>query len=338
MIQHVKDSFKVTRSLNEALELAEGEFKFTRFPLKLRDFHINDDGQLSIQGNDCQVTRGGIQNLCSTLKIPDPFANRIPTDLFVHNVNRLAQYYMDVDVNAYFNSREELVDVNKHINLKDVDSSKLLSQLDPESKIRVMFENHFMKIEVVPQDALVNVGDHTLGNAILHYPTAKSITQAFLLMFTLVCTNGAILPRQLGGRRKLNLKSTNDADLLVANFMKEINSTKADIEEFKVLVESMSQEYFELKELNRIVNRFKRLLGEAEIPNLLGEHYQTWLNAKEKNKEEDEADVKVEISKYDLYYDVTYYGSNITELGRVSRRLQSFAGKLLANSIEEMED
>ena len=329
MIPYKKNKLERVVGLNKAIELAEKDFSYDLIPLQRKDFNIEPSGEFMIQGTQFPISEGGIRNVCSMLRIPDPFAERIPTDLFIANVNRLLKEKPENRVNAYFLKEENiLIDTNEKVNLQPISSSRLLTQLDETNEIRVFFENHFAKIETVPTTGLqieVKGEIHSIGNTIFHYPTCKSVPQGYLTMMTMICKNGAIAPRNFL-REKLNIKSSSDADLLIRNFMDKIGKVsmgKEMLEErFKVLHDTT----FSLKEMKKLFSTTKRAVGIDEVENVLGNDF---VNAYEQTKQVEEDDIDTDANRYKTYYQMTNYASNITKSARVSRKFQSMAGKLL---------
>jgi hypothetical protein len=328
VIPYKKNKFVRAVGLNKAIELAEKDFSFNSVPLQRKDFLIEPTGEFMIQGTQFPISEGGIRNICSMLKIPDPFAERIPTDLFIANVNRLLKEKPENRVNAYFSPEENiLIDTNEKVNLQPIPTSRLLTQLEDSNEIRVFFENHFAKVETVPTSGLqveVKGEIHSIGNTIFHYPTCKSVPQGYLTMMTMICKNGAIAPRNFL-REKLNIKSSSDADLLIRNFIEKIGKVSMGKELLEERFKSLHNTTFSLKEMKKLFHTTKRAVGVDEIANVLGNDF---MNSYEQVKQIDE-DVDTDANRYKTYYQMTYYASNITNSARVSRKFQSLAGKLL---------
>jgi hypothetical protein len=330
MIQHIPNKMESFGELEEAIKASQSNFVFERVPLYRKDFAITPEGQLTIQNNPFKISKGGIENLCSMLKIPDPFAHRIPTELFIYNVNKLLLEKANNRVQAFFSTNGEgptIVDINEKVNQQVIPTSKILTQLPEKNKHKIMFENHFVKIQTTDLEGdIISVGghDHCSGHTIQHYPTCKSISQAHLSILTLVCSNGMIAPRQFM-REKLNIKSSSDADLLVSKFIERITkiSFNRDLleERFKILNDTN----FLVGDVQKLYQSTKRAVGKDEIENVLGEEIE---NIYSETKDNDPTD-STELNKYKIYYNMTNYGTNITKSAKLSRKFQTLAGKLL---------
>lgn len=329
MIPYKKNKISRVVGLNQAIKLAETDYSFESIPLQRKDFNIQPTGEFMIQGTQFPISEGGIRNICSMLKIPDPFAERIPTDLFIANVNRLLKEKPENRVNAYFSPGENiLIDTNEKVNLQPISTSRLLTQLDDKNEIRVFFENHFAKVETVPTTGLqiqVKGEIHSIGNTIFHYPTCKSVPQGYLTMMTLVCKNGAIAPRNFL-REKLNIKSSSDADILIRNFMEKIGKVSLGKELLEERFKALHDTSFSLKEMKKLFHTTKRAVGIDEVSNVLGNDF---VNAYEQTKQIEEDEIETDANRYKTYYQMTNYASNITKSARVSRKFQSLAGKML---------
>ncbi|MFV2016258.1 MAG: hypothetical protein ACC656_12565, partial [Candidatus Heimdallarchaeota archaeon] len=91
--------------------------------------------------------------------------------------------------------------------------------------------------------------------------------------------------------------------------------------------EALNNRYFLFEEIKKIYSGIKRLVGKDEIENVLGtELVSTYLNSKELKIEEDEI---TDITGYNVFYSISYYASNITRSAKISKQLQTKAGKLL---------
>lgn len=329
MISYADDTIFSCRNKDDAISFAKELGSFEKILVKSKEISIKENGDLLIQNIKFQPTRGGIENICSTLKIPDPFAEYIPTDLFITNVNRLLNKDPEQIFNVFFDKKEQLIDMNNRINFTQIPTLNILERLKFE-QMRVMFDNHFTKIELVPdikKDIKDKVGDlHAAGYTILHYPTSKSITQALYSIWTLVCTNGAILPRELF-REKLNLKNVLNVEEILSRFTQKIDENTLDQSKIKISIDRLKEAHFTVGDFKNIFSFAKRLVGSDVVEDVLRKPGEEYLNHKN-----DDQDFELEIySKYDTYYNLTDYGSNIIKSGRLSRKFQTRAGKLLIN-------
>ncbi|KKW10754.1 MAG: hypothetical protein UY48_C0031G0008 [Candidatus Gottesmanbacteria bacterium GW2011_GWB1_49_7] len=59
---------------------------------------LTDDGLISVGSDQFHITRTGFMGLCSTLRIPNPFARRIPFDLLQFNVQRLSRQQQELSI------------------------------------------------------------------------------------------------------------------------------------------------------------------------------------------------------------------------------------------------
>lgn len=333
MISYDDDSVYSTKSLEEAIKYSEENAKFEKVPLLKKHFRLDKDGVLKIQEKEFKITQGGIQNLCSTLGIPDPFAEMIPTDLFITNVNRLIDEEPMGRVNAYFDPEERLIDFNSKINLQAIGTDVLLKEIartNFASDCRVMFENHRVKIEVIPEtqkELIETKGEiHKTGFMLQHYPTAKSVSQALGLIWTVACTNGSVVSREIW-REKINLKSTSNSEVVIQKFFEKLKTSSfLSPEHIQRKIMELKESNFLLGDFEKLFNSTKRILGDDVIPALTEDAVVKFLENKNK---ELEPELELDINKYKVYYSLTDFASNVTKSASISRKLQLKAGNLL---------
>lgn len=335
MIPYKDDRLFSSKDFDEAYSFAETKAKFQCVPLLNKDFELSETGVLKIQNSPFDISEGGIKNLCSTLKIPDPFANRIPTDLFITNVNRLLREKPQDRINAYFNDKEVLIDANNSIDWQAIDTINLLDFIKNKkinAEVRVFFENHFAKIELVPSnrpEQIEHKGEiHKIGYGILHYPTASSISQALMLIWTVACTNGALISRE-HWREKLNLKAKNKAEIVLEKFFTKIAESKFLDQSFlQNRLNALKNNNFLFEPFQKLVKSVERLVGEDDARLALGPSNIDSI----KLVAEPEPDFELGFKEYNVYYSLTDYASNVTKSAVISRKLQSKAGDLFIGS------
>jgi len=89
------------------------------------------------------------------------------------------------------------------------------------------------------------------------------------------------------------------------------------------------------KYLGSPIERFSRIIGD-DTQLLMGSAiYNEYAMISEKSEEDEER--LLTHSQYDLYYNITNYGSNLTKDAGISRKVQTFAGNLLFNALDEAE-
>lgn len=328
MIPYQDDKMERAEDYKQALVLATEQFDFDMVPLYRKDFKISPEGKFNIQSQTYPISRGGIQNLCSMLKIPDPFANRIPTDLFIKNVNRLLDEKPDNRVNAYFRKDDTtIIDINERVNFQNIPTHKLISSLPEDGMHRVMFENHMVKAEAFSDEGLdieVEGEKHRTGHVIFHYPTARQVPQGYISLWTLICSNGAMAPRAFM-REKLNIKSSSDQDILLSKFIERITKISVSKELLEERFKLMHEQHLFNNDLQKLYQSVKRAVGKEDAVLVLGDSVVEEYAAL---KEEPE-DIVTTIKYYTIYYNLTYYASNVTKSAKLSRKFQSQAGKLL---------
>jgi len=275
MLDLQEDDHFSTKSYDEALAYAEKSTDYEKAQLLFRDLKITDNGELTLQGNPFKISESGFMNLCSTLKIPWGYAKMVPTDQLIFDVNRLSKERELDRLDTYFKPESEtIIDMNDNSRLTNISNFAFINKIKEGS--RFMFTNHWLKMEIIPENGLevASVGDiHKIGSSIMHFPTCSSVTQAFMELWTLRCTNGAIAPRSIG-REKLNLKSRNDVNTLLEAFIEKVKKmvlSKEELENaFKYLDENMI-EFAALKKIDKFIpkqSKTKRKSTPFDMPGM----------------------------------------------------------------------
>lgn len=344
MIPFEKDVFLSTKNLDEAIEAAESQFKYSDISLKGKEIQIVNDCFV-IADVPAKISKSGIMNVCDALRIPDPFAERIPDDLFIHNVNRLFKEKKDVPARIFFDESETIVDINFKSNVP-VTSGDMLRGLKTRLKetggehARFEFQNHKLVIEhrlMSPEVIQPRVGDlQSLGFMIQHYPTAKSISIGNLMMWTLRCTNGALMPAALG-REKLVNKENRKTETILNSFLEGVLALGGDIEHLKRVFESLYSQTCSFKLIKDWVKKCDRVLDDRDeaykcINKSFGEDDFKAVSA----LNEDEILELSDIPQYDLYYATTDLASNKLKDIFQSKRLKSMAGNLLFDMVKQV--
>lgn len=330
MIPCNPSSVASTKSLDEAVELCN-QFNFTNVPVDKSDIAVNEEGHFTIQENVFPITTTGITNVCSSLRIPNPFANRIPDHVLVYDINELMKNHKENVAQVFFNPKEEIVDINFKSRYVPVSNSDLLLQVSdrikPKDDLRFMFEDAFLKMEIAGQEATeIKAANqiHKLGNIFQHYPTNKSVSKVSLMLWTLVCTNGMIAPREFGFSRLKN-KGNKEIPVILNEFISEGMQLLGQENNINEILNTMETTMMDFKSLKRTVSRFKRQFGEDEVVSIVGEDAYADFEASKGSEDEEITDT----NWYQIYYNVTDYASNKTNSAMDSRNLQNFAGRLL---------
>jgi hypothetical protein len=77
-------------NVNEALQHSL-DVTVTPIPATVEDIQITSKGHVMFQGNEKLIPSKGIESFFSILGIPPQFSRRIPTDLLLHNVDKLTK-------------------------------------------------------------------------------------------------------------------------------------------------------------------------------------------------------------------------------------------------------
>jgi len=198
------------------------------------------NGELRVGSESHRITRVGLEQLCKQLGIPNPFARKIPIDLLSTNICELG---IDRDKPIKFVIRESdgaVVGVVKH-KYVFVPSLDLIQRIDGNilngnsnrdisistGGIRITYE--------VPADISVEpeVGDIIrFGKEVINSEIGYRKLQARLLIFRLVCSNGAIAP-QCFGQVVENPLGDENPNMMLNQFIKHYNNFDSRFDMFR---------------------------------------------------------------------------------------------------------
>lgn len=334
MIPYIADDSASTLNFDEAIELSKQKFSFQSVRTSADSMNIQNN-RLTVQGTEFDVTQGGIINLCNALKIPDPFAERIPDDLFITNVNRLLKEKGSQLMDLYFNKKEVLIDMNFKTDFEAISNQTLLEAVKsfiPEDIFtRFMFENHRLKIEVATQNNSFDIAKrgeiHNAGYAIQHYPTNKSVSLGNLLLMRTSCTNSAIFPNELF-REKLVNKVTKKISEVIKSFLDKLKQFPLTNTVIEDTIEKMHTTEFSIEQAYKQFKKLRRIVGSDDVYDVLGKGFDEESVKMLKEKFEEDPEDSSGIKIYDNFYAITDYGSNQIKSAGLSKRLQIIAGKL----------
>jgi hypothetical protein len=336
MIPYKDDFVKNSRDLNEAITIAK-EFKFEPIRVLTGDIRIKQD-KIHIQNQPFNVSRSGIINLCDALKIPDPFAERIPTDLFITNVNRLSEENKEKQIDVYFLNDDILIDSNYRTYYEPIPNLtmlELISEFKDKldfSKCRFMFENHRLKIEIAGNSEfeIKRKGDiHNIGAMIQHYPTNKSLTLGNYILWTVACTNGALLPNDFGREKLLN-KTGRNIQVSMKSFINKLLKFVINKENLGKLIDELKESKFNANDLYKLYKRLGRLTDKETAYECMGKGFdESMVKQAEKFIEEEKNDELINHIKYNAFYAITDYGSNKVMTASLSKKLQRIGGEIL---------
>jgi hypothetical protein len=205
-----------TDSVEEALELAVDEFAYDRQEIPFARIFLDNDLSLTIDGEALRLTERAFEDLCKIVKLPLSFAHEIPGDLVVLIVERLKQLHQQtVVVVRHEGTIVGLVDplrwtktraLTQRPHFQPVSNLRVLQMIQnfgnlADETLSITLADAGMCAELVRPEISVEPrpGDVTrLGVLITSSETGGPLPSARAYTLRLVCTNGAVAPRQLG--------------------------------------------------------------------------------------------------------------------------------------------
>ena len=229
---------------------------------------INEDFTVS-NGDTRNITKSGLINLCKLLRIPDPFAKRIPVELLRHNLNELLQSHGSTLIRLHWDgNNNELLNISRPI--ANVPLDALGDRLEHTLQGYHSLKSDIRGIQIIGKSDLMRdiepvVGDITQGGIGVNYsPTGFFNTEANLTLFRLACSNGAVVPFSLA-HIKMKLKETSNIESAVRTFTAKFSSLMSTFTEKVVPVYQVatSKQISELQAVT-VSNAFTKITRDED--------------------------------------------------------------------------
>ena len=330
------------------------ESKLNREMFDLSQLMVDDIGNIKLNNETKEISRTGLKNLCSFLGIPNPFAKKIPTDLLIHNINRLTRERLEKDrrtaFSAFFNSENHIVDIHDKDN-HDISLEQFFGTYsnlnDDEHKIKFSFQNNEFSAKFFLNNDQSKITlanhEHLLGTTLDGSLTGRFSPDVSMGLYTLVCSNGlTVLDRNfLDSSIEISLKY--DIKNIIENFNSDklfnyLLSQRDDLIKQLSVLESHELNFGELQFL---IKKFRRSLKEeVDLEQktsymLKPEDFEKFVNLKSNKADvEDLTNIKL----YDVYYQITDLSSNFDSFDFSTKtKLNKFANNLIFDKLEMIE-
>jgi len=210
-----------TTDMAEAMVLSQERFAVEVLPINPTSIVLNEEGTINTNLGESRMTSSGLKTLCKTLRIPDPFAGRIPFDLLQHNISRLCQgsdgmrmvkRADDGVVTGFLPSNKGVL---SHEDLLNVVIKKMSDTGYNSSEFQ--FTDSQMLVSVLSDlDIEPKVGDISkIGQLITNPSIGLNYLSSRLFTHRLTCLNGAVMPKAMGSVRvRFNSEDSEESALL----------------------------------------------------------------------------------------------------------------------------
>jgi len=307
------------------------------------DIHLNEDGTFSIGKTQLQGTRSSLKGLCRILRIPNPFASRIPIDLLQRNIDRLGE---EADFNAKFIQRNDGVIVNfvkedfvgiPHTTLFE----PLMNKYKDTEQLAGIISDNWLGLSITKGEGDVftsfeGMGKndmYDMGVAIVNSPTGHMTTQARILLHRLFCMNQIIGPSTFDGI-KCRPKPNRNLIAVVDGFIEKIGKMFYNTQDLQNLIRLMDRSV-SAQELKSIFNSVKKITGDiefvdSEILGMDSEDRKHILTEFRKFKQGHIEELpQPDVSLYDIFNNITEQAKTFDQEAKF--KLEAFAGKLMGN-------
>ena len=320
---------------------------------------IEEDGQITVDGETRQCTESGMRYLCKALRIPDPFAKRIPFDLLRFTLHRLLA---DVEAVKVFSSNSN----NHWVNLTGprawgVPIIPLIEQIEEDLESLDMISGEISENGVIldfRSDQIPEVEDHLEVGSITQFGRRFSGSEAgfgypmsSFIAHRLVCSNGMVAPRSFG---QVKCRNRGNSEAQIASFVRRCRAGAIQIGRFAATYAAIAADSTIMptnKQLHRILNGTRKVIGDADladeivgIDNELRSELRSAVKRERRFNLSDEIDEEVDAPSvtevprvvntpwFTLINRVTRSANDVS--GRPKSRLQELGGKALALASE----
>lgn len=247
------EQFVATTELDAAIAAAETAFRYERREVAVAQLSLDDDLTLQLDGRPYRLTEKALDDLCTILDTPIPFAHRIPADVLALLVGRLRLLHIQsivlivregvvvgmLDPAKWTHSRAKIhrptfrpVTNGEALRLiKNVWSQRV-------ERLLICLGDAGLSVQVVSGDLAIEpkVGDITrVGLSLTSSETGGPFPQARGHTLRLVCLNGATVPEPFGLARF-------SSDWRV-NFERRLDAFQADLGRLTVDFARLDQAY-----------------------------------------------------------------------------------------------
>jgi len=334
-----RDTFKNFDELSKLYE--KYEYSITD-EMDFSDISLNEDGSFQVQGESKRSTAGALKGLCKTLRIPNPFASRIPIDLLQRNIDRLAEEASSRAKVIYRNDgaivnfvKDDFVGL-PHGQLfepfrEEYNMDDRLGGLISDSWAAIIInqgdEGPFSEIKFDDNDK------YDVGVSILNSPSGHKTTIANILLNRLVCLNQILTPSNLASV-KCRPKPNRKLESVINGFIKRIKEMHIDSQMLESKVKGLDRK-LSAKELKSIFNSMKKI---TQDPDFVDEYLleidtdyrkSTLTDLKKFTQGELEELPEPDVSLYKVFNNITEKAKDFEQEEKY--KMESFAGKLLLN-------
>lgn len=278
----------------------------------ISDVSVNDSG-VRIADKQFGLKECGLNSLCNRINMPVDYANRIPTDLFIHSANRLIKEKGDYKITANVldgNLRAVHSGLYMPITNKQVVDSLVVP--DGTKVRRINISDEFMSIALTNPNKKIEakVGDIIeAGAEINNSETGHSTFSALQYIYQLVCSNGARMAELADAQRKIHMGYFDFDPKPYLNSVGKFLENGAD--KFNDAFKKMLDSKLEDRVLKNLETDIRISIGKKDAKEMVD----NWM--------------KAETSAYGVYDSVTRTAHSFNRGFGIQQNLERVGGKIL---------
>jgi hypothetical protein len=291
---------------------------------------LTDDGDITYNGKKAKMSLEGFRNMVTKIhRIPDPFAKRIPLDLLQHNIKELGKG-IDTPIEFVFQNDGLIINAVKD-ELKVIPSLPLIRLIDDHQIKHIAYSDYGIEIQTInPQWGEVDIepkeGEVSgVGVNLINSETGFTDPQAESLVWTLICSNGAILPKRFG-QVKIRIKRKDvNVESISRSFQYKLERMLQDNSIIASRMNKMGDSNLRKGEAAWLFKSVSRAVGKDQMLETFGIEGKEFGDLKAEARLDDHREEETEFNVYDNYSKVTNLANE--HYGETRRKLQTIGGK-----------
>jgi len=290
-----------------------------------------DKGVIKFGDREAQMSLEGFkQSMKKVYKIPDPFAARIPYHLLQENIKEIGKT-LDYPLELLLNNDGLIINLFP-AGMPRIPIRPLLSALEGQEPQHIQYSETGLTIQTLNPAVTFStepkVGDITrLGTNFSASETGFGFPIASTLAYTLICSNGAILPKRFGQIRMRIKSGEADPEAIARNLAYKLRNLIQSTESLGNRFNKMGQINLSFGRTYGILNSCSKVTDREEVLDHFKISGDEFTEIKQSAKNDEIRFDETEYGMYDFYSKVTNMANN--HYGSERKRLQTIGGKFL---------
>ncbi len=329
MIDLIKNETRQFTNFSKFRKFLKSEDKRKRTDfVDFSDWNLTEEG-LRIRKKTFPMRDSAMKTLLSTFQMPKTFYySKAPTDMLIHDVNRMKEEYtsdsvlmvhfVDDEIRAVSNPNLVEILASEVLENSNITSESFYKAAYSDLGIRVLSQDKDQEIKVTKGDVIA------IGNELMHSEIGTLSLGASPFLLRLVCTNGAVIRERspLLNSFSFRLFTSKSKDTILRNFGSALSAISVNTSDLRRTFKIMKEK--SIKDLNygiNYANKIRNAIGKENFDLI------TDLTVKIMDKKKEKVVINEDVSLYTLLDKSTRLAKKFDFLTR--RRIENLAGNLI---------